>query len=114
VVEPSVIEGPKQLSRFSDKPEDASLEDLFPPIDKRGDNGAEPSTSTTVQELQYNGVHNEFAKGLNARVEKQKENDSESMNGGKLIEFAMQLENIDASVLYNTTAALSMYLWYLK
>lgn len=109
MVEPSVIEGPKQLSRFSDKPEDASLEDLFPPIDKRGDNGAEPSTSTTVQELQYNGVH-EFAKGLNARVEKQKENDSESMNGGKLIEFAMQLENIDASVLHNTTVALSMYL----
>ncbi|ONM12669.1 MAP3K epsilon protein kinase 1 [Zea mays] len=97
VVEPSVVEGPKQLSRFSDKPEDASLEDLFPPIDKRGDNGAEPSTSTTVQELQYNGVHNGFVKGLNARVEKQKENDSESMNGGKLIEFAMQLENIDAS-----------------
>ncbi|PWZ44267.1 MAP3K epsilon protein kinase 1 [Zea mays] len=96
VVEPSVVEGPKQLSRFSDKPEDASLEDLFPPNDKWGDNGAEPSTSTTVQELKYNGVQNAFLKGLNARVEKQKENDNESMNGGKLIEFAMQLENIDA------------------
>lgn len=112
MVEPSVVEGPKQLSRFSDKPEDASLEDLFPPIDKRGDNGAEPSTSTTVQELKYNGVQNAFLKGLNARVEKQKENDNESMNGGKLIEFAMQLENIDALVLHNTT--LSLYLLYLK
>ncbi|XP_062227004.1 MAP3K epsilon protein kinase 1-like isoform X2 [Phragmites australis] len=40
VAEPSVVEGPNELSRFSDKPGDASLEDLFPPIDKQGDYGA--------------------------------------------------------------------------
>ena len=40
MAEPSVVEGPDELSRFSDKPGDASLEDLFPPIDKQGDYGA--------------------------------------------------------------------------
>ena len=97
----SSVEVPKELSRFSDKPGDASLEDLFPPIDKQGNYGAEASTSTTSHELPYNGVSNDFAKVLNARVaEKQKENDSESTNGGKLIEIADRLQDIDAQVLY--------------
>jgi hypothetical protein len=40
-------------------------------------------------------------KVLNARVaEKQKGNDSESTNGGKLIEIADRLQDIDAQVLY--------------
>ncbi|KAJ1273291.1 hypothetical protein BS78_06G268900 [Paspalum vaginatum] len=97
VAEPSVVEGPKELSRFSDKPGDASLDDLFPPMNKRGDYGAEASTSASGQEPQYNGVHNDFAKELKDRVvENLKENDSESINGGKLIEIALQLEDIDA------------------
>lgn len=54
MVESAIVEGPNELSRFSDKPGDASLEDLFPPIDKR-DYGAEASTSSTGQEHQYNG-----------------------------------------------------------
>jgi hypothetical protein len=107
VVEPSTVEVPKELSRFSDKPGDASLDDLFPPIGKQGNYVAEPSTSTT-HELPYNGVSNDFAKALNATVaEKQKRNDSESMNGGKLIELADRLQDIDAPVLYSMSLPLS-------
>ncbi|XBI59194.1 hypothetical protein VPH35_040312 [Triticum aestivum] len=72
---PLVAEGANGLSRFSDTPGDASLEDLFP-IDKRGDNGAEASTSTTAQELRDRMVS-----------QKQKGNDNVPMNGGKLLEL---------------------------
>ncbi|CAL5014372.1 unnamed protein product [Urochloa decumbens] len=113
VVEPSAVEMPKELSRFSDKPGDASLEDLFPPIDKQGNYGPEPSTSTTSHELPYNGVSNDFARALNARVaEKQKGNDSESMNGGKLIELADRLQDTDAQGFGdNIAAGESLFPW---
>jgi hypothetical protein len=82
-----LVEGTNGLSRFSDTPGDASFDDLFP-VDKRGDHGAEASTSTTAQELQYNSRQNDLAKELKARMaEKQKENENEPMNGGKLLEF---------------------------
>lgn len=101
MAEPSVVEGSNELSRFSDKPGDASLEDLFPPIDKR-DHGAEASTSSTGQEHQYNGGQKDLAKDLKAKLaQKQKKNDSEPINGGKLVQFIMQLreEDIDGPVL---------------
>jgi hypothetical protein len=80
-----LVEGTNGLSRFSDTPGDASFDDLF---DKRGDHGAEASTSATAQEVQYNGRQNDLAKELKARMaEKQKENENEPMNGGKLLEF---------------------------
>ncbi|KAG2569476.1 hypothetical protein PVAP13_7NG423300 [Panicum virgatum] len=111
VVESSV-EVPKELSRFSDKPGDASLEDLFPPIDRQGNYGAEASTSTTDHELPYNGVSNDLAKVLNARVaEKQKGNDSESTNGGKLIEIADRLQDIDAQGFGDNIAGESLFPW---
>ena len=72
---PLVAEGANGLSRFSDTPGDASLEDLFP-IDKRGDHGGEASTSTTAQELRDRMVS-----------QKQKGNDNVPMNGGKLLEL---------------------------
>lgn len=90
-----------ELSRFSDTPGDASFDDLFPPK-KRGDHGAEASTSTTGEELQYNGAQNDLAKELKTRMaQKQKENDTEHMNGGKLLEYVMRLreEDIDGTVL---------------
>ncbi|CAN6236531.1 unnamed protein product [Urochloa humidicola] len=112
VVEHSAVEMPKELSRFSDKPGDASLEDLFPPIDKQGNYGPEASTSTTSHELPYNGISNDFAKALNARVaEKQKGNDSESMNGGKLIEIADRLQDIDAQGFGDNIAGESLFPW---
>ncbi|CAL5029521.1 unnamed protein product [Urochloa decumbens] len=113
VAEPSAVEMPKELSRFSDKPGDASLEDLFPPIDKQGNYGPEASTSTTSHEVPYNGVSNDFARALNARVaEKQKGNDSESMNGGKLIELADRLQDNDAQGFGdNIAAGESLFPW---
>ncbi|KAL6651882.1 hypothetical protein ACP70R_010807 [Stipagrostis hirtigluma subsp. patula] len=112
VSEPSVVDGPNKLSKFSDKPGDASLEDLFPPIDKRGDHGAEASTSTTGQELQHNGRQNDLAKELKARItQKQKENDNEPMNGGKLLQFVMQLreEDIDGPGFGDNIAGESLF-----
>ncbi|CAM0902180.1 unnamed protein product [Alopecurus aequalis] len=89
-----LVEGTNGLSRFSDTPGDASFDDLFP--DKRGDHGAEASTSTSAQELQYNGRQNDLAKELKARMaEKQKENENEPMNGGKLLEFLHFNSDID-------------------
>ncbi|CAN6250502.1 unnamed protein product [Urochloa humidicola] len=112
VVEPSAVEMPKELSRFSDKPGDASLEDLFPPIDKQGNYGPEASTSTTSHELPFNGVSNDFAKALKARMaEKQKGNDNESMNGGKLIEIADRLQDIDAQGFGDNIAGESLFPW---
>ncbi|CAN6241246.1 unnamed protein product [Urochloa humidicola] len=102
VVEPSAVEMPKELSRFSDKPGDASLEDLFPPIDKQGNYGPEASTSTTSHDLPFNGVSNDFAKALN---------DSESMNGGKLIEIADRLQDIDAQGFGDNIAGESLFPW---
>uniref|UniRef100_A0A0D9WAP2 non-specific serine/threonine protein kinase n=1 Tax=Leersia perrieri TaxID=77586 RepID=A0A0D9WAP2_9ORYZ len=95
----SVVEVGNELSRFSDTPGDASFDDLFPPK-KRGDHGAEASTSATGEEFQYNGAQNDLAKELKTRMaQKQKENDTEPMNGGKLLEYVMRLreEDIDGT-----------------
>ncbi|XP_044968148.1 MAP3K epsilon protein kinase 1-like isoform X4 [Hordeum vulgare subsp. vulgare] len=86
---PLVAEGANGLSRFSDTPGDASLEDLFP-IDKRGDHGAEASTSTTTQELRDRMV-----------AQKQKGNDNVPMNGGKLLELFEEFhDNIPGENLF--------------
>nr|CAB3486047.1 unnamed protein product [Digitaria exilis] len=112
VAESSFVEAPKELSRFSDKPGDASLDDLFPPIYKQDVNGAQASTSTNGHDLPYNGVSNDFAKALNAAVvEKQKGNDNESMNGGKLIELADRLQDIDARGFGDNIAGESLFPW---
>ncbi|VAH37474.1 unnamed protein product [Triticum turgidum subsp. durum] len=86
---PLVPEGANGLSRFSDTPGDASLEDLFP-IDKRGDHGAVASTSTTAQELRDRMVS-----------QKQKGNDNVPMNGGKLLELFEEFhDNIPGENLF--------------
>ncbi|KAI5010493.1 hypothetical protein ZWY2020_012630 [Hordeum vulgare] len=92
---PLVAEGANGLSRFSDTPGDASLEDLFP-IDKRGDHGAEASTSTTTQELRDRMV-----------AQKQKGNDNVPMNGGKLLELFEEFhDNIQENLfLYSKIVA---------
>lgn len=78
---------PNGLSRFSDTPGEASLDDLFP-IGKRGDYGAEASIYSSSQELQCNGQQNGLAKELKAWMsQKQKENENVPMNVGKLLEY---------------------------
>lgn len=104
VVKPTV-HGSNELSRFSDTPGDASLDDLFQPLDRQRDQGAEASTSAAVQvnAVMYDGGKNELAKELKARMaQKQMENETGQRNGGKLLEFVMGLGkdviDIDGSV----------------
>ncbi|XP_072971497.1 MAP3K epsilon protein kinase 1-like isoform X1 [Typha angustifolia] len=98
VIKPSIVRGTIELSRFSDTPGDASLDDLFRQLDKRGDQDAEASTSATGQENVLDGRQNNFAKELKASLaQKQKENHIGQRNGGKLLEFVMDID-IDGSV----------------
>lgn len=104
VVKPTV-RGSNELSRFSDTPGDASFDDLFQPLDRQRDQGAEASTSAAAQgnAITYDGGKNDLAKELKARMaQKQMENESGQRNGGKLLEFVMSLGkdviDIDGSV----------------
>ncbi|KAL5214665.1 hypothetical protein ABZP36_003817 [Zizania latifolia] len=104
----SVVEMANELSRFSDTPGDASFDDLFP-MNTPGDHGAEASTSTTSQELQYNGTQNDLAKELKTRMaQKQKENDTEPMNGGKLLEIVLHMD-IDGAAFDDTIPGESLF-----
>ncbi|KAJ0963046.1 hypothetical protein J5N97_028168 [Dioscorea zingiberensis] len=93
VVKPAAVSGDHDLSGFSDTPGDASLDDLFQPLDKiHGDQASEASTSTIDQgnSVLLDGVQNDLAKTLRARMsQKQMENDAGQRNGGKLLEFVM-------------------------
>ncbi|XP_020088116.1 MAP3K epsilon protein kinase 1-like isoform X1 [Ananas comosus] len=94
----SAAHGANELSRFSDTPGDASLDDLFQQLDKQGNRGAEASTSGTGQEhvMAYDALQNDLAKELKARMaQKQKENGASQSNGGKLLEFVMGLRAAD-------------------
>ncbi|GJN01455.1 hypothetical protein PR202_ga18722 [Eleusine coracana subsp. coracana] len=107
VAEPSVVDGPNELSRFSDKPGDASLEDLFP---SKQDYGPEASTSAG-QEHQYNGRQKDLANTLKATIaQKQQENNNVPINGGKLVQFIMQLrEEEDGPGFGDNIAGESLY-----
>ncbi|WOK96579.1 MAP3K epsilon protein kinase 1 [Canna indica] len=61
VVKHSNAQGTDDLSRFSDTPKDASLDDLFQPVGRQRDQGAEASSSAT-------GQQNDLAKELKARM----------------------------------------------
>ncbi|XP_042454859.1 MAP3K epsilon protein kinase 1-like [Zingiber officinale] len=82
------------VSRFSDTPKDACLEDLFQPLDRQRNQGAEDSSSSA-------GQQNDLAKELKARMA-QKQLETEQSNGGKLLEIVMNLQDdmidIDGSV----------------
>ncbi|XP_020246326.1 MAP3K epsilon protein kinase 1-like isoform X3 [Asparagus officinalis] len=101
----SVMAGGDELSRFSDKPGDASLEDLFSPLDKvpRGQ-GAEPSTSDSEQRtiLHYDGGKSVLAEELKARMTRaHMENEAGQRNGEMFLEMMMDAINekvIDGSV----------------
>lgn len=83
------------LSRFSDSPNDAVLDDLFHPLDQRGQ-GNEASTSGTSRE-------NDLASELkNRMVQKQKEIEQVGPRSGGLLKMVMDMQDdvidIDASV----------------
>ncbi|KAG6581545.1 MAP3K epsilon protein kinase 1-like [Cucurbita moschata] len=94
----SIALGGNELSKFSDTPGDASLDDLFQPLDKLpGDQAAEASTSlSTLQSnmgyLPVNDVvKNDLATKLRATIaQKQMENEmGQASSGGDLLRLVM-------------------------
>ncbi|WVZ03042.1 hypothetical protein V8G54_023848 [Vigna mungo] len=96
---PTTVEG-NELSRFSDPPGDAYLDDLFHPLDKQpGDVAAEASTSTSTSHMvkgntsTTDGGKNDLAKELRATIaRKQWEKESEigqANSGGNLLHRVM-------------------------
>ncbi|XP_052203824.1 MAP3K epsilon protein kinase 1-like isoform X8 [Diospyros lotus] len=98
----SVNVGGNELSRFSDPPGDASLDDLFHPLEKTiGDREAEASTSASSSRMHQGntivtdaGKHDLAAKLRNAIAQKQLESDMGigKSNGGDLISIMMALK----------------------
>ncbi|KAL5697865.1 MAP3K epsilon protein kinase 1 [Ranunculus cassubicifolius] len=86
-----------ELSRFSDPPGDASLDDLFHPLERNyDDHAAEASTSASSANVnQGNAILNESGKnGLAATLKermakKRTENETGQSNGGDLLRFMM-------------------------
>ncbi|KAK2635752.1 hypothetical protein Ddye_030544 [Dipteronia dyeriana] len=82
--------GGNELSRFSDTPGDASLDDLFHPLEKNlEDRTAEASTSASTSRVNQTNAHvndsgkNDLATKLRATIaQKQMENDMGETNGG--------------------------------
>ncbi|XP_074582560.1 MAP3K epsilon protein kinase 1-like isoform X1 [Curcuma longa] len=94
VMSKSTVHGVNELSRFSDTPKDASLDDLFQPLDGQRDPGTEASSSSAIQQ-------NDLAKELKVRMS-QKQTQPDHSSGGKLLEMVMNLQedviDIDGSV----------------
>lgn len=78
------------MSRFSDSPGDASLDDLFPPLDNNmDDRAAEASTSGSKSQAIFGNTNandvgkNDLATKLRATIaQKQMENEAVGTNGG--------------------------------
>lgn len=99
--------GGNELSKFSDTPGDASLDDLFQPLDKLpGDQAAEASTSVStpqsnVGNMPVNDVgKNDLATKLRATIaQKQMENEMGQANGGgdllRLVMGVLKDDDID-------------------
>lgn len=105
VLTPPALAGGTALSKFSDTPGDASLDDLFRPLDRvPGDQGAQSSTSNSSQKnLQLNDSgKNDLAKELKARMaQTHMENEAGQRNGEMFLEMVMDAINekvIDSSV----------------
>ncbi|KAJ4807727.1 protein kinase family protein [Rhynchospora pubera] len=94
------------LSRFSDSPNDAVLDDLFHPLDRRG-LGNEASTSGTSHE-------NDLASELKARMaQKQKETEQVGSRNGGLLKMVMEMQDdvidLDVSVFDENLPAESIF-----
>ncbi|XP_037495909.1 MAP3K epsilon protein kinase 1 [Jatropha curcas] len=89
-VKASLALGGNELSRFSDTPGDASLDDLFHPLDKNlDDRAAETSTSASTSHLNQGNASvteagkNDLATKLRATIaQKQMEGETGQTNGG--------------------------------
>uniref|UniRef100_A0A7N0UKQ6 Uncharacterized protein n=1 Tax=Kalanchoe fedtschenkoi TaxID=63787 RepID=A0A7N0UKQ6_KALFE len=92
-----VILGGNELSRFSDTPGDASLDDLFQPMEKIAENqSAEASSSKSTKDVNQGSTpvvengKNDLATKLRATIaQKQMENEMGQANGGDLLRLMM-------------------------
>ena len=102
----SVSSGGNELSRFSDTPGDASLDDLFHPLEKSlEDRAAEASTSASSLHVNQENAFvadagkNDLATKLRATIaQKQLETETGKTNGGdllRLMKFILKEDVID-------------------
>lgn len=100
----SLTSGANELSKFSDTPGDASLEDLFHPLERTlEDQEAEGSTSASSSNvnqgnvLPANGGKHDLATRLRATIaKKQMETESGQTTGGDLLRIMMGVLKEDA------------------
>ncbi|KAL3504016.1 hypothetical protein ACH5RR_033857 [Cinchona calisaya] len=94
-VKASIISSENELSRFSDTPGDASLDDLFHPLEKNlVGRAAEASTSASSSNVNQANVFtdsgkNDLATKLRATIAQKMENESGQANGGDLLRLVM-------------------------
>ncbi|KAG0497398.1 hypothetical protein HPP92_002089 [Vanilla planifolia] len=93
VAKQSVGSGVHELSRFSDAPGDALLDDLFQPINRDlGDQGLGASTSATAHEnVIYDGSKSDLARELKARMAQKHMENAIEQKGGKLLKYVMEV-----------------------
>ncbi|CAI9114684.1 OLC1v1015464C1 [Oldenlandia corymbosa var. corymbosa] len=90
-IKASLFSSENELSRFSDTPGDASLDDLFHPLDNNlVDRTAEASTSASSSNVNQASVYtdtgkNDLATKLRATIAQKMENDSGQASGGDLL-----------------------------
>ncbi|XP_051122206.1 MAP3K epsilon protein kinase 1-like isoform X2 [Andrographis paniculata] len=103
VVRAPIHLGGHELSKFSDLPNDASLDDLFHPLEELDDEMPEASTSASASSEKKgdrvpNNRKTDLATRLRATIaKKQKENGSAQANGGDLIRLMMGVLKEDAT-----------------
>lgn len=112
---PSVVSSDHELSRFSDKPGDASLDDLFQPLDRiQVDQAAEASTSASSHMTQGNafpydlGQNDPATKFKASMAKKRTENEASKRNGGDLLRIMMGVLQDDV-IDINNLVCLSDY-----
>lgn len=94
-VKAAIVSSETELSRFSDPPADASLDDLFHPLEKNlEDHAAEASTSTSSSHAKGNGFadsgKNDLATKLRATIaQKQMEKELGHVGGSDLLRLMM-------------------------
>ncbi|XAR64021.1 Non-specific serine/threonine protein kinase [Bertholletia excelsa] len=99
----SITSGGDELSRFSDTPGDASLDDLFNPMEKTpADKAAEASTSASSSHVNRDAASatdvgkNDLATKLRATIaQKHSESGNGKTNGGDLLRLMMDVIDID-------------------
>lgn len=119
-VKTSVVPRGNELSRFSDPPGDASLDDLFHPLEKNLENrAAEVSLSSSSSQIaQSNAVSetgkNDLATKLRATIaKKQMESESGPANGGDLLSIMMGVLKEDVIDMDGLVCVLILFAWFM-